>query len=84
MIKDFAASLKGLKRDGLVTVAAALEMKVAKSMRVDAIIAAIERRILERRGINQRASLMDQTPAPNVIPDHVRETGAEIPSPVSP
>lgn len=52
--------LNGLKKDDLIQVAAAIELKVAKSKKAGDIIAAIRQRVIARKGATQRAGLLDR------------------------
>jgi hypothetical protein len=64
MVDTLATRLGELSKAGLMTVAAVLELKVAKSATKDDIVKAIPRWIMDRKGSYQRAGLLDKPAGP--------------------
>ena len=86
-IDALAARLTPLTKDGLIAVATAIELKVAKSKSKDQIIREIRQRILARKGAHQRAYLLGHPsevqaePVPAVEGDGTQSGGGVQPTP---
>ncbi|MGH7223615.1 MAG: hypothetical protein ACRELF_10330, partial [Gemmataceae bacterium] len=59
-VNALMARLEPMGKDGLLSVAAAIELKVAKSKNMDYIIGEIRKRILARKSASQRSSIIDR------------------------
>jgi hypothetical protein len=72
MIEAAMGRVGKLKKDGLLTVAAAVDLKMQKGATMPKIVAAIRQRLVDRKGSFQRAGLLDRdtdpSPAMGAVP----------------
>lgn len=76
-IQALPARLNLLSKDGLLSVAKAIELKVAKSKSKEYITGEIVQRLLERKGVHRRAQLLGHPGEASVEPPVVGESGGE-------
>jgi hypothetical protein len=65
IIDSLAGRIGNLSKDGMLTVAAALDLRFSKAATKGSVVDAIRKRILDRKGVFQRTGLLGRSSAPS-------------------